>query len=141
MVSSEENAYGLAGGQWFDGIVNQCERIGGGDLLQINEVTEYKNLNCSKSYYECLAEIFSKFDFSLVKKMFNGSSCVFNNTCFPFSLPFDNDNIPLCTDGAAKHCYLQVLNDLEDSMPDQCQKSCRAEEFKVRYSEFELARK
>ena len=64
MISSEANAYGLAGGQWFDGFVDECYKISTGDLIKVTEVTEYKNLysTCSMPYYKCLAERLSKYD-------------------------------------------------------------------------------
>ena len=56
-LTSEANAYGLAGGRWFDGkVYKTC--IATGWLLRIVEVTEYINLEstCSHdSYYQCLS--------------------------------------------------------------------------------------
>ena len=69
IVSSEENAYGLAGGRWFDGNV-ECSFLTSRDALKIVEVTEYINMEsrCTQdSFYACLARRFAAFDFSTVQ--------------------------------------------------------------------------
>ena len=62
MLTSEENAYGLAGGKWFDGFVNcHSSNVSKGLLYKIIAVNEYRNLDfkCSKdSYYKCLGKRF-----------------------------------------------------------------------------------
>ena len=125
MVTSEENAYGLAGGTWFDGIVDDCFVIANGDLLKMVEITEYIHLDstCSLSYYECLAERFAKFYPSQILSV-NGSTCHFNNTCLPFSLPFVSKNIPICKDTIARNCYMKVMEDLEVDQAKNCKKAC-----------------
>ena len=113
--SSQDNAYGLAGGRWFDGDVTWIA-IGGFNSkwslykntyeVQIVEVNEHFELEemCSKdSYYKCLAKRFTDFDFAhypvdLTRRInalkqnlpfFNSSVCLLEteNVCYPFSLP------------------------------------------------------
>ena len=98
MLTSEENAYGLAGGKWFDGFVDcHSSSISRGLLYKILAVDEYRNLDfkCSKdSYYECLGKRLQSYDYSKISnKSFGGYECQFKNICSPFSLPQTNESL------------------------------------------------
>ena len=54
-MTSEQNAYGIVTGQWFDGAPAQLHSITSNKIITIVGVTEYENIDqtCSKhSYYE-----------------------------------------------------------------------------------------
>ena len=66
-ITSEDNSYGIVWFRWYDGTV-QFEQLENHTLKEyiIKEVTEYQNLRstCSESsYYKCLANRFTEFDF------------------------------------------------------------------------------
>ena len=135
IVSSEENAYGLAGGRWFDGNV-ECSYLTSRDTLKIIEVTEYINMEsrCTKdSFYACLARRFAAFDFSTASgRKVNGTECGFSNLCAPFSLPADHRQIPVCQNALDRICYGEVLDQIKRDQEVHCKKACHVKEFKVR---------
>ena len=124
----------MAGGKWYDGLVDERYLYKSGDMVKITEVTEYLNMDatCSLSYYECLAKRFATFDYSKAKnKSFAFGKCRYERPhCAPFSLPFDHENkMALCRE-MFRDCYLQIIDDLQVDQRKYCQKACRVEEFK-----------
>ena len=115
--TSEDNAYGLAGGRWFDGKVTWITMGSLGttaqwrlykntyevQIVEVHEHFELEKLCSEDSYYKCLAKRFIDFDFvhfpvDLTRKInalkpnlpfFNSTICLFKteNVCYPFSLP------------------------------------------------------
>ena len=104
--------------------------------INISGVTDYTYLatTCSdESYYECLAKrfqrILSKKDFSSEK--FNGSHCSFRDICSPFTLPFGEKRVPLCINDSVRHCYEEIIIQLEADQDVYCKKSWNIKEFKA----------
>ena len=137
----------MAAGKWFDGNI-QCQKVEplGGDLIQIH-LTEYQNLKSectTDSYYQCLAKRFEVLDFSKISdKKINGNKCPFKGLCSPYSLPYEENEIPHCEAEIDQICYAEVLEDLEKSQKDHCKKTCLAREFDKLYIRWgvELCRK
>ena len=128
--TSEENSYGRATTQWFDGGNVEIFKVYYGDLIKITEVTEYKHIDtlCSlDSYYECLAKRFTH-----VTKTSNvtGMHCPFD-VCAPFTLPFSDDEIPICKRNAENVCFKEVLSKLEEDQDKYCKKSCIVKQFGI----------
>ena len=134
IISSEENAYGLAGGRWFDGNI-QCSYLKPFEVLKIIEITEYINLDsrCTKdSFYACLARRFLELDFRTIsRRKVNGTVCSFSALCSPFTLPPHYGQIPICQNALEQICYGEVLNELKNNQEKFCKKACNVKEFEV----------
>ena len=102
-MTTEENSYGFAKKAWFDGAVEVANWVRGDDVkLQITDVTEYQYLKatCSKeSFYQCLANRFSRITFDDLKKYevwYRNKNYRCENLerlCLPISLP---STLPTC---------------------------------------------
>ena len=98
-----------------------------GGLINITGVTHYLNIlpKCSPdSYYQCIANKFTKIKFSEAAIMkSNGSKCEFNQICTPFSLPVQ-ENIPVCGNEFDRVCHLELLTELMTMLQKDCKKLC-----------------
>ena len=137
-VTSEANSYGLLGGQWFDGHVEEIYL----DLyrtnhLHISKMTEYRNIEstCSKeSYYECLAKRLTKMisDMNLTtNKTMDQPDCEKEDLCYPFTLPIvGNDQIvDVCQNDKHKECFGKTIKKLRSDQEKHCRRSCIIKEY------------
>ena len=133
LFSSDENSFGLAKGVWFDGEVDCFPIVYSGGFFKIIEVSEYLHLKslCSHSYYHCLADRLSNFDFTRAKINYSGTQCNFEKLCAPVSLPYNRSQIPICSTDRDQACFGKILGDLILDQEKYCQKSCRVENFKT----------
>ena len=142
VVSTEENSYGIGQQKWFDGEVQLLTRDMGYRNLHIMDVTEYHYLGstCSqKSYDQCLADQFAKFDSdSFLRKKFKKScksdddyNSYVNETCSPFSLPFSSKKIPICQRFLHKLCFQKVIDKLMTNNNEHCKSQCVIKEYKI----------
>ena len=136
-ITSEDNSYGIVWSRWFDGTTFLANTWWGGDFIYtIQRVKEIRNLKppCSEnSYYKCLANRFRQFNFdnALGFTDKNGGKCLFKRLCSPFSLPFDEDTIPLCKTEQDIYCFQAVLNSLRLDQQKYCPRACLVREYEL----------
>ena len=137
-ITSEDNSYGLVWSRWFDGTTTKGPILYKDEayVFTIEEVREFQNLKstCSEnSYYKCLANRFRKFDFdnALGFTDKDGGKCHFEKLCSPFTLPFDDNTIPLCKTEQDIYCFQAVLNNLRLDQQKHCPRSCHMREYKL----------
>ena len=129
-LTSEENSYGRATTQWYDGGNVEIFKVYYGDLIKITKVTEYKHIDAlcsSNSYYECLAKRFT--DLAKTSNT-TGLHCPFN-LCSPFTLPFSVNEIPICKQNEENVCFNNLISTLEEDQDKFCKKSCIVKEFGI----------
>lgn len=120
LMSGEDNAYGVAGGNWFDGRKNlKCVKIKNKTALAVTAIHEYHHIpsRCSHdSYYLCLAKRF------LNAASNDSHDCKTN--CAPFSLPLPKDQLPLCQEENDRICNENVLKKLAVDQKHHCKRVC-----------------
>ena len=123
--TSESNAFGLAGGKWYDGNVDEIDGgwIKSGSSIHLYKITEYRKIEstCSDdSYYECLAKRFASLN----------TTCHFDGICAPFSLPLVEKKIALCQSDTVRACQQKIIRALEHTQDIYCKKTCNVKEYK-----------
>ena len=75
------------------------------------------------SYYKCLAKRFAQSS--------NDGKCSQNNTCYPFTLPNVNREVPICKNNKERSCFEEAVLKLEEDQQKYCKRSCTVKEFQT----------